>query len=47
MFTPTANQRVVDDVDDFILEGGSTQIFIPTKIRDLLPELPINSMTWE
>ena len=44
---PTASQRVIDDVDDFMLEGGSTQIFIPDKVRADFPDLPINNMIWD
>ena len=44
---PTASQRVIDDVNDFMLEGGSTQIYIPDDIRANFPNLPLNNMIWD
>ena len=44
---PTASQRVIDDVNDFMLEGGSTQIYIPDDILANFPNLPLNNMIWD
>lgn len=44
---PAASQRVVEDVDDFMLEGGTVQIYIPENLRANLPDLPINDMIWK
>ena len=38
---PTASERVINYVDDFMLEGGSIQIYIPDKIRANFPNLTV------
>jgi hypothetical protein len=44
---PTASQRVIDDVNDFMLEGGATQIYIPDKIRASFPDLLKKDIIWQ
>ncbi|RJG36822.1 hypothetical protein, partial [Motilimonas pumila] len=41
-----ASQRVVDHVDEVMLTGGDIQIYIPDSVREVMPELNRNDISW-